>query len=78
MLKDAAVRKAAVWALAGFLYLVWPFDALPDWAVLVGWVDDALVVLLAAYMAYRAYQKKAPPPEEGRGPHNAKPVRPLD
>jgi uncharacterized membrane protein YkvA (DUF1232 family) len=77
MLKDAAVRKAAVWALAGFLYLVWPFDALPDWAVLVGWVDDALVVLLAAYMAYRAYSKRPPEDDPPRGPAHAKPAKPL-
>lgn len=66
MLKDAALRRAAVWVLAGLAYLFWPFDVLPDWAVLVGWVDDALVVLLAAYMAYRAYEGRMGGPREAR------------
>lgn len=68
MLKDAALRRAAVWVLAGLAYLFWPFDVLPDWAILVGWVDDALVVLLAAYMAYRAYEERM------GGPRQARPV----
>lgn len=66
MLKDAALRRAAVWVLAGLAYLFWPFDVLPDWAILVGWVDDALVVLLAAYMAYRAYEGRMGGPSEAR------------
>lgn len=80
MLKDAAIRRAAAWAVAGFLYMIWPLDAVPDWAILIGWVDDALVVLFAAYMAYRAYQSRAPDRpdrEPPRGPEHAKPVKPL-
>ena len=79
MLKDAAIRRAAAWAAAGLLYMLWPFDAVPDWAILVGWVDDALVVLFAAYMAYRAYESRvgAPRADERRGPEHAKPVKPL-
>lgn len=73
MLKDVAIRRAAAWAFAGLAYMFWPFDAVPDWVVLVGWVDDALVVLFAAYMAYRAYERR----EGSRGPQNAKPVKPL-
>lgn len=75
MLKDAAIRRAGAWLLAGLLYAVWPMDLVPDWAVLVGWADDALVVFLAAYMAYRAYQRRADAPR--RGPEHAKPVKPL-
>jgi len=81
ILKDAAVKRAAAWAIAGLAYMLWPFDVVPDWVVLVGWVDDALVVFLAGYMAYRAYQKRAPEPPRGseppRGPEHAKPVKPL-
>ena len=76
MLKDVAIRRAAAWAVAGFLYLIWPMDLVPDWAVLVGWVDDALVVSFAAYMAYQAFQRRAGAPER-RGPEHAKPVKPL-
>ena len=58
MLKDAAVRRAAVWLAAGLAYLLWPLDAVPDWAILVGWVDDAFIVFLAGFMAYKAYQER--------------------
>ncbi|TBR22509.1 DUF1232 domain-containing protein [bacterium] len=68
MLKDAAIRRAAVWLVAGLAYLLWPLDLVPDWAVLVGWVDDAFVVFVAAYMAYQAYQDRM------GGPRRAKPV----
>ncbi|TPW19167.1 MAG: hypothetical protein FD126_2957 [Elusimicrobia bacterium] len=77
MLKDVAIRRAAAWAVAGLLYMLWPFDAVPDWAIVVGWVDDALVVAFAAYMAYRAYQSRVPDREPPRGPEHAKPVKPL-
>lgn len=71
MLKDAAIRRAAVWAAAGLAYMLWPFDVVPDWAVLVGWVDDALVVFLAGYMAYRAYQDRLGGPERARRARSA-------
>ena len=61
MLQDAAVRRAGVWLLAGLLYMVWPWDAVPDFAVVIGWVDDFLVAALTVYMAYQAYQRRARP-----------------
>ena len=54
MLKDAALRRAAAWLLAGALYLLWPWDLVWDFIPLVGQVDDALMAVLAAYMAYRS------------------------
>lgn len=77
MLKDAAIRRAAAWCVAGLLYMLWPLDAVPDLAFLIGWVDDALVVFFAAYMAWRAYQSRVPEREPRRGPEHAKPVKPL-
>ena len=85
MLKDAAIRRALVWLVAGLAYALWPLDLVPDWAVLVGWVDDAFVVFLAAYMAYHAYQERVGGPrhartdrgDPGRGPEHAKPAKVL-
>lgn len=55
-------KRAALWLIAGFLYMVWPFDIVPDFLVLVGWVDDLLIAGLAVYMALRSLRKKIEPP----------------
>lgn len=56
--------KAVIWLIAGAVYLLWPYDVIPDFLVLVGWIDDLLIAGLAAYMAMRSLKKKlAPRPE---------------
>lgn len=35
--------------VAAVLYVLSPVDLIPDFFVLVGWLDDAAVVLYAAY-----------------------------
>ncbi|PCI40732.1 MAG: hypothetical protein COB53_00110 [Elusimicrobia bacterium] len=50
--------KAAVWIFAGLLYLLWPYDVIPDFLAFVGWVDDILIVVLAIYMAAKGLKKK--------------------
>ena len=57
MLKDAALRRAAAWLLAGFLYFLWPWDLIPDFIPLAGQVDDTLMTAFAAYMAYKALKE---------------------
>ncbi|MBI3299972.1 MAG: DUF1232 domain-containing protein [Elusimicrobia bacterium] len=69
MFKDAAVHRAGVWVLAGLLYWLWPFDVVPDFAVVIGWADDLLVAALTLYMAYKAFQKRlkrGPTPDDER------------
>lgn len=61
MFKDVAVRRAGAWLLAGLLYVVWPMDIVPDFAVIIGWVDDFLIAALTIYMAYQVYQKRVRP-----------------
>lgn len=51
------MNRAALFILAALVYLLWPYDAVPDFAVIVGWLDDLLVALLALYMAGRALQQ---------------------
>ncbi len=54
--------KALIWIIAGLVYLLWPYDVIPDFIVLVGWVDDILIALLALTMAVQSLKKKLKPP----------------
>jgi hypothetical protein len=57
-----AVGLAAVWGGA-LLWLVMPFDPLPDVIPVLGWLDDLVVLLgaggLSAWWAHRALQVPA-------------------
>jgi uncharacterized membrane protein YkvA (DUF1232 family) len=44
------------------LYLVWPFDLLPDLAPILGWLDDLGLGMIAAWLVVRA--ASALPPEK--------------
>jgi uncharacterized membrane protein YkvA (DUF1232 family) len=47
--KPKAVRITCALAVA---YIIFPFDFLPDFMPIVGWIDDALVLIsLIAYLA---------------------------
>lgn len=43
------------------LYLVWPFDLVPDLAPVIGWLDDIGLGVLAGWIVLRA--ASALPPE---------------
>ncbi|MBI2362944.1 MAG: DnaJ domain-containing protein [Elusimicrobia bacterium] len=74
MTPDPALRRAGVWLLAGLLYLLWPWDVVPDFMVVIGWVDDLLIAGFAVYMAYKRFEGYA-----ARGPGRARPaVEPGD
>lgn len=42
------------WLLAGALYLVAPFDLVPDLVPVLGWLDDAAMVIVAVQGAVSA------------------------
>jgi hypothetical protein len=56
------VGLAAIWGGA-VLWLLMPFDLLPDFLPFVGWLDDLTVLLsasgLTAFWAHRALQRPA-------------------
>lgn len=56
MKPEAVLRRGGVWLLAGLLYMLWPWDIVPDFIAVVGWVDDLVITGLAVYMAYRRFQ----------------------
>jgi uncharacterized membrane protein YkvA (DUF1232 family) len=55
LLRDPRVPRRWRWALAGLLvYLVMPFDLVPDFLPVVGHVDDAVVVVAVLRGVLRA------------------------
>ena len=55
LLRDPRVPRRWRWALAGLLvYLVMPFDLVPDFPPVVGHVDDAVVVVAVLRGVLRA------------------------
>ncbi|MEP7121690.1 MAG: DUF1232 domain-containing protein [Byssovorax sp.] len=50
-------HRAALWAkllvVATMLYVVFPFDLLPDVAPFVGWIDDIGLVVVMRLLLYR-------------------------
>jgi len=46
--------------LAGFAYGVSPIDLIPDILPLLGWSDDAVVILTALYIAWRYLRNRRP------------------
>jgi hypothetical protein len=60
--------------LAGVLYVLSPYDLMPDFMVVRGWLDDLLVL----YLLYRYYIKpflaaKAPRQDPGAGAYSGQP-----
>jgi DnaJ like chaperone protein len=43
-----------LWTILALMYLLNPFDALPDFVVGAGWLDDLVVLGLVGYYLYRA------------------------
>jgi uncharacterized membrane protein YkvA (DUF1232 family) len=55
LLRDPRVPRRWRWALAGlFVYLVMPFDLVPDFIPVAGQVDDAVVVVVVLRGVLRA------------------------
>jgi len=58
IVRDARTPWAAKLAtVAAVLYVVSPIDLVPDWLVLLGWLDDGLI----AYLLLQLAQKVVPP-----------------
>ena len=43
--------------VAGFAYIIVPFDLVPDWIPVAGWLDDAMVF----YLTTQAFIRLCPP-----------------
>ncbi|MDI5984469.1 YkvA family protein [Halomonas sp. M4R5S39] len=88
MTRDVLLRRyrpvpwaAFLWMLAALAYLVSPLDLIPDMLLVLGLVDDVVIVgwlltrvdrRLAGYRAWRARREGGDPPS-GEGRHDAKP-----
>lgn len=58
LLWGIVTHKEAPWSvklilLAGFLYIIFPADILPDYLVLAGWLDDALLATVIYLLAMK-------------------------
>ncbi len=58
--------RNSVMVIIALIYVISPFDALPDWLIFIGWLDDLGVVtaLLLWWKNRRKALKAAPPSEE--------------
>lgn len=55
--KMIAWVKAVIFGALALMYVVWAFDVIPEAVVgVVGWVDDAIVLFVAAYFIRGAYR----------------------
>ncbi len=57
------LHKDAPWSvklllLAGFFYLIFPLDVIPDHIVLAGWVDDVALAILMYILALKYTPEK--------------------
>jgi uncharacterized membrane protein YkvA (DUF1232 family) len=72
--------RAALWAkllvVAAMLYVVFPFDVLPDLAPLAGWIDDVGLVVVLRLLLYRQVEPYRYP-FFGKRPAALDPAAPL-
>jgi uncharacterized membrane protein YkvA (DUF1232 family) len=45
--------RAKALTVAVIVYALWPFDLIPDFALVVGWIDDLVIVPAGLWLAYR-------------------------
>ncbi|CAN5627914.1 hypothetical protein BH11ARM2_BH11ARM2_05490 [soil metagenome] len=53
----ASSLKTIVPLVGALLYGASPLDLIPDVIPLIGWIDDAFIVPLLLFMAYKAYRR---------------------
>ena len=61
-LKHARYRflLSLIFLIAGFIYLIWPIDIIPDILIPLGWVDDIFIligVFIYSFVSYRRVKK---------------------
>jgi uncharacterized membrane protein YkvA (DUF1232 family) len=74
--------KAGRWQkfllLLAFVYVVWPLDFLPDVAIVIGWIDDAVAMLLGltTFMAALHRYRVERAAQQSVAPQHAAPLAP--
>ncbi len=69
---NKAGRWSKLFLVLALAYVVWPFDLIPDFAVVIGWLDDAAALLvavttfMAALRRYRIDHATPPPIANGQ------------
>jgi uncharacterized membrane protein YkvA (DUF1232 family) len=60
--RDPGVKAWRKWvAAAAAAYALMPFDAVPDWIPLMGWLDDLGVLSAATWFVFREIKRHARP-----------------
>ncbi len=71
-----AKKKALLYIVAAFLYIILPVDLAPDYFPIVGWLDDIFVAMISLHYALEALKGKVARGPR-RGPRQAKPAEPA-
>jgi uncharacterized membrane protein YkvA (DUF1232 family) len=50
---------STVFAALALLYTLWPVDFIPDIIPVLGWLDDGMILLLAAREAWRVFRGRS-------------------
>lgn len=50
--------RAVAFLIGSIVYLLWPYDIVPDFIPLVGWIEDVVLVAAAVWMLFKTF--KAP------------------
>jgi len=45
--------RAKLLTVGVIAYALWPFDLIPDFALVVGWIDDLIILPAGLWLAYR-------------------------
>lgn len=66
LLRNPKVSKLPKFlVVAAILYVLWPWDAVPDLAPVVGWLDDILFLVGALSLLLGAAPRPTPPTSTG-------------
>ena len=62
LMRNPKVSKLPKFLVLGaIVYIVWPLDAVPDIAPVVGWLDDIMFLVGALSLLFSATPKRDPP-----------------
>jgi uncharacterized membrane protein YkvA (DUF1232 family) len=62
LMRNPKVSRFPKFLVVGaILYVVWPWDAVPDIAPLVGWIDDIMFFIGAVSLLFNAAPKNGEP-----------------